>query len=114
MGTTYEPKSKTKYFVPQWDVEEWLQEQYDIPHFNVPSDLEESASPGGSYAVSVDGEIEDYEQKGIQDFFEQLEEQKNNVVYVAPDTRHMTGPLMNKLAQDGHIPKGEYVIEMDF
>lgn len=117
MGTTYDPKSKTTYFIEQWDLENWLQEQYDIPRFNVPSDLEESASPDGSYTVNVDGEISDYKQDGVNKFFEDAKEQKkksDDIPYVAPDTRHMTGPLLNKLAQDGHIPKGKYVIELTF
>lgn len=111
---TYDPKSKTKYFIDHGEIEEWLREQYDVPHFNVLSDLQENASPGGSYSVRVDGEISDYEQGDLDDFFDQLEEQRGKEVYVAPDTYHMTGTLMNKLAADGHIPTGNYVIEMDF
>lgn len=115
MDTTYEPKAKTKYFIRSSDIEDWLREQYDVPHFNVASDLQENASPDGSYSLTVDGEISDYNKDDLDEFFSQLEEQRgDDTPYVAPEAHFMTKPLMNKLAADGHIPKGDYVIQFSF
>jgi len=117
VSTTYEPKTETKYFIDQHDVENWLQEQYGVPHFNVASDLEENSSPDGSYSLQITGEVSEYYQENLNEFFTQVEEQKtddNDTPYVAPDTRFMTKPLMYKLAADGHIPTGNYVIQFSF
>ena len=111
--STYSPKSKTRYVISQYDIEDWLEEQYGVPHFNVASDLQEDASPDGSYTVIVDGEISDYDRGGLEDFFEQLEEQEDTM-YVAPDTYHLTDTLLNKLALDDHIPIGHYEINFSF
>ena len=113
MSTTYEPKTETKYIISQHDIEDWLEEQYGVPRFNVASDLEENASPDGSYSLTVDGEISDYNRDYLQDFFNQVEEQEEKM-YIAPDTRYLTGTLMNKLAADGHIPTGSYEIQFSF
>ena len=113
MSTTYEPKAKTKYFIDQNDVERWVSEQYGIQGFNVPSDLQEYASPEGSYTVSADGEISDYRKEEFEEWLEEAQS-KELGKYESLSSRLMTDPLMNKLADDGHIPKGEYVISISY
>lgn len=106
---TYDPDAKTKYFVDATEFEDWLREQYDVPGFNVPLDLQEFASPDGAYMVSVDGDLSDRDRNELDDFLEAVEERG-----VVPDTRFMTDRFLNRLAADGHIPEGEYVVEMTF
>lgn len=113
LNTTYKPDVQVKYVISQHDIEDWLEEQYDVPHFNVASDLQEDASPDGSYSVRVDREISDYERGKLEDFFNQVEKQ-DGTMYVAPDTYHLTDTLLNKLALDDHIPIGHYEINFSF
>jgi hypothetical protein len=110
---TYDPKEKTKYFVRQGEVENWIEEQYDVP-FNVPADLAEFGSPEGDFTVSVDGEVSEWKEDDLEAYFDKVEELKDEPGYRTADSRLLTEPFMNKLAQDGHIPEGEYVISLSY
>lgn len=109
---TYEPKQKTKYFVDQGAIEYWIKEQYDAP-FNVPADLAEFGSPEGDFTVKVDGEVDEWNKDKLEDYFDEVEELEDDSLH-NPSSRLLTKPMMNKLARDGHIPEGEYVISLSY
>jgi hypothetical protein len=101
--TTYNPRAKTKYFVSQHEVENWVEEQYDVS-FSVPADLTSSVAPDSDYSVSAkNGILDEYEQKKLNEFLDDPSSEN-----------HITSALIRKLAEDGHIPEGEYVISISY
>lgn len=107
--TTYNPRSKTKYFVSQHEVEKWIEEQYNVP-FNITSDLGPNAGPDSDYSVSAkNGEISEYQKEDLEDF---LKEAKGKDY--PPKTVHLTPTFIRKLVEDNHIPEGEYVISISY